>query len=349
MARITDPGQLPRALEKALPPVLWVAGDETLLVVEATDVVRARARELDFSEREVLEIGQHFDLSLLTGATQAMSLFAERRLIELRLAGKPSVAFGEALGTLLPAPGADIAILVTSGKLDRTVTQASWFTSIAAAGLWLEIAPIERDRFGAWVAPRLAKQNQRASESALQMIVDRTEGNPLAAHQEIQRLGLLAPPGEIDLDTVERIVVDSARYEVFALVETALAGQTGRALRMLDGLKAEDAPLPLLSWGLADALRRLAKALQAMQTGQRADSALKAAGVFGKREAAYRRALERLDLHAALRLLRETSRLDRISKGVGASAIESADAWFFAERIVIGLTGVPALAFGQAD
>lgn len=345
MARITDPGQLSRTLADSLAPVLWISGDETLLVVEATDALRTRARELRFTERVVIEVSQHFDLSLLTGATQAMSLFAERRLIELRVAGKPATAFGEALASQMPEPAGDTAILVTSGKLDKTVTQSAWFRRISATGVWLEIAPIERERFGAWIAQRLAGQNQRASEPALQLIADRTEGNPLAAHQEIQRLALLAPAGEIDVEAVERIVVDSARYEVFTLVDIALAGHTGRALRMLDGLKAEDAPLPLLSWGLADALRRLAKVLQTMQGGQRVDSALRAAGVFGKREAAYRRAVQRIDTRTALGLLRETSRLDRIAKGVGDSASETANAWFFAERIVIGLSGVAPLAF----
>ncbi|MGE0310309.1 MAG: DNA polymerase III subunit delta [Lautropia sp.] len=343
MTRLADPEQLGRALERGLAPVAWIAGDETLLVVEAADLVRARARALGFTDRVVLEVGQQADLSMLAGATRSMSLFGERRLIELRVAGKPAAAFGEALGSLLPSPDGDTALLVTSGKLDKTVSQSAWFGAIAGAGLVLEIAPIERERFGAWVAQRLARQQQRASDAALQMIVDRTEGNPLAAHQEIQRLGLLAPAGEIGVDTVDAIVVDSARYEVFSLVEVAMAGQTGRALRMLDGLKAEDAPLPLLSWALADALRRLLKALQAMQGGQRIDGALRTAGIFGRREAASRRALQRLDAKTTLRLLRETARLDRISKGVGDNAVEATDPWFFAERILIGLSGVEPL------
>ncbi len=343
MARLTDPDQLGRALARGLAPAIWIAGDEALLVVEATDLVRARARELGFTERTVIEIGQHADLSMLAGATRSMSLFGDRRLIELRVGGKPSTAFGEALASLLPAPGGDTSLLVSSGKLDKTVTQSAWFDAIAGAGLVLELAPIERERFGSWVAQRLARQQQQASEAALQMIVDRTEGNPLAAHQEIQRLGLLAPAGPIDVDTVDAIVVDSARYEVFSLVEVAMAGQTGRALRMLDGLRAEDAPLPLLSWALADALRRLSKALQAMHGGQRIDGALRAAGIFGRREGPSRRALQRLDAATTMRLLRETARLDRISKGVGANAAETADAWFFAERILIGLSGVEPL------
>lgn len=343
MTRLATAEALERALAKGLAPIHWVAGDEMLLVLEATDRIRARARELGFAERVVLEVGQHFDVSLLVGQTQAMSLFGERRLVDVRLAGKPAKEFGETLARIVPTLGDDTRLLVTGGKLDKTTSASAWFGAIDKAGVCVELPRIERDQFPAWIAARLARQDQRADAATVQLIADRTEGNLLAAHQEIRRLALLAPPGQLQADAVDAIIVDSARFEVFALIDTAMDGQTGRALRMLDGLKAEDAPLPLLSWGLADGLRRLAKVFGAMESGQPLASALRGAGVFGRREPPYRRAVGRLDRPAVLRLLRQTARLDRMAKGVGSAEGGPADPWAAAERVVIGLSGIAPL------
>jgi DNA polymerase-3 subunit delta len=354
MTRISTAEQLARSLGKGLPPITWISGDEVLLVLEAADSVRARARALGFAERSIVQVGAHFDTSLLLEQTQSLSLFSERKLVDVRLAGKPTKDLGEALERSASALGDDCRILVTGGRLERATVNTAWFNALAPSVLLLELQKVDRDRLPQWLAERLARQGQRASRPILALIADRTEGNLLAAHQELQRLALLLPPGDLDLGQVESIVLDSARYEIFGMVDTALAGETARALHMIDSLRSEDAALPLLVWALADCLRRFLKVRQAMDSGQPVASALRSAGIFGKREETFKQAIRRLDAGGALRLLRDTAHLDRMAKGVGGLAGTGAPAafggsdsesqWAAVERIIIGLSGTTRLA-----
>jgi DNA polymerase-3 subunit delta len=354
MTRIATAEQLARSLAKSLPPITWISGDEPLLVTEAADSVRLRARALGVAERSILEVGAHFDTSLLLQQTQSLSLFAERKLVDVRLAGKPTKDLGEALQRSASSLGDDCRILVTGARLERATSNTAWFNALAPLLLLLELPRVERDRLPEWLAQRLARQGQRGSRAALALIADRTEGNLLAAHQELQRLALLLPPGDLDPEKVEEIVLDSARYEIFGLIDAALAGETARSLHMVDRLRAEDAALPLLVWALADCLRRFLKVRETLDAGQAVQSALRSAGIFGKREASFKQALRRLDGNGALRLLRETAHLDRMAKGVGGLAGTGAplafggsdveSQWAAVERIVIALSGAVRLA-----
>ncbi|MGE0798163.1 MAG: DNA polymerase III subunit delta [Lautropia sp.] len=364
MATVKSADAFERALARALPPLVWVSGDEPLLVIEAGDAVRARARAAGFAERSVVEVGVRFDASLLIEAARSLSLFGERKLVDLRLAVKPSRDFGDALAGVLAGLGDDCRLLVSSDRLERATVGTAWFGALAPSLLWYEVPRIERDALPDWLAARLARQQQRASRPVLALIADRTEGNLLAAHQALQRLGLLLPPGELDPDQVAEVVLDSARYAVFGLVDVALAGDPARALRVVDGLRAEDAALPLVAGVLADGLRRLARAQLAVAGGQPVASALRSAGVFGRREAVMQRALPRLSQATVRGLLREAAHLDRIGKGVGgpAGSVDGSggvapapgaavvvtseatqDPWAVVERIVIGLAGAPVL------
>ncbi len=352
-SRFSTAEQLARAIARSLPALTWISGDEALLVLEAADSVRAKARALDFTERPVVEVGAHFDTSLLLEQTQSLSLFSQRKLVDIRIAGKATKDLGDTLQRALASASEDCRLLVTSGRLERATLNTAWFSALAPSMVHLEVPRIERERLPQWLAARLTAQGQQAGEATLALIADRTEGNLLAAHQELQRLALLLPPGRLDPEQVERIVLDSARYDIFGMVDTALAGDTARALRMVDGLRAEDAALPLLVWALADCLRRLLKIGNALGQGQSEQAALRGAGVFGKREILFRRALKRLDRARVWRLLRETAHLDRMAKGVGGlpgtgapPAFGGSDAqsqWSALERVVIGLSGARRL------
>ncbi len=353
MNRIASAEQLGRAIAKRLPPITWVSGDEPLLVLEAADAVRAQARTLGYGERTVIDVGPHFDVSLLLGAAQALSLFASRRLVDVRLAGKPTRELGEALQRSAQAIDEDSRILVTSGRLERATVNTAWFGAFGSALLLLELPKVDRDRLPQWLAERLSRQGQRAPRTALATMADRTEGNLLAARQALQRIALLLPPGDLDPAAIEAVVLDSARYDVFGMVDTALSGDTARTLRMVAGLRAEDTALPLLSWALADCLRRLLKVKQAISAGQPAAAAMRGAGVFGRREALFREALGRLDATMVSALLREVAHLDRMAKGVGGlpgtgapaefGGSDPASQWAAVERIVIALCGQPRL------
>ena len=227
--------------------------------------------------------------------------------------------------------------MVSSQHLEKATTSTAWFEALARQMLWMETPRIDVASLGKWIAERLAAQKQQASPPVLALITERTEGNLLAAHQAIQRLGLLLPPGELPADAVADIVLDSARFELFGLVDAALAGEPARALRMARSLAAEDAAMPLLVWALGDALRKLLRIQQALQLDRVSmQQAMRSAGVFGKREAIMRRALARLDIPTLQQLLQHTAVLDRMAKGVGGSL---SSPWFQAETLLVAMAG----------
>ena len=242
--------QLAAHLHKGVAPLYTVWGDEPLLAQEAGDAIRAAARAAGCTERQVHTVaGNHFDWSSLLGASQALSLFAERQLVEIRIpSGKPGKDGSEALQRYceiaVSKPAADVVTLVQLPKLDRSQQTSAWFAALDAAGVTVRVDPIERGALPQWIAQRLAAQSQRvasgdAGRRTLAFFADRVEGNLLAAHQEVQKLGLLYPPGELAFEQVESAVLNVARYDVFKLGEAVLAGQVARALRMLEGLHAE--------------------------------------------------------------------------------------------------------------
>ena len=255
-------GELAAHLTKALAPAYAIHGDEPLLALEAAHAVRAAARERGFAERVVLEPGRSFDWSELMHAAASLSLFGGRKLIELRLpGGKPGAQGGAAMVAYLERRDADSVLLVSLPRLDRQSQGSAWFTALGASGVVVDVWPVERSRLPAWIAERLARQQQRAPREVLEFLAERVEGNLLAAHQEVQKLALLAPPGELSFDTVQAAVVNVARYDPYDAAEALIAGDTGRYVRVLEGLRAEGEATTLVLFVLSNALF----ALQAMQ------------------------------------------------------------------------------------
>src|SRR2546425_8264902 len=155
--------QLHGHLAKSLAPVYAVHGDEPLLALEAADAVRAAARRQGFSERVVLEPGRGFDWSEFTHAAASLSLFAEKKLVELRLAaGKPGLQGAEAIAAHCGRPSADIMLLVSMPRLDRSTQNAAWFRALAEAGVIIDVYPVDRHRLPAWIAERLARSRPSA-------------------------------------------------------------------------------------------------------------------------------------------------------------------------------------------
>jgi DNA polymerase-3 subunit delta len=297
------PEHLTSHLQKGeLRPVYTVWGDEALLAQEAGDAIRAAARAAGCTERQVHTVaGNHFDWSSLLGASQALSLFAERQLVEIRIpSGKPGKDGSEALQRYCEAAKSkraeDVITLVQVPKLDRQQQSSAWFLALDAAGVMVRVDPIDRKALPQWIAQRLAAQGQRvaggeAGRRALAFFADRVEGNLLAAHQEVQKLGLLHPPGELDFEQVEAAVLNVARYDVFKLGEAVLAGQVARALRMLDGLRAEGEAAVLVHWTLAEDIRGLKRVKDAMNLGKPMPLALREARVWGAKERLFERAV----------------------------------------------------------
>jgi DNA polymerase-3 subunit delta len=308
---------------RGLKPVYTLLGDEPLQQQECADAVRAAARAAGCTEREVFHVaGAHFDWSGVLGAAQSMSLFAEGKVVEIRIpSGKPGKDGSEALQRHCEQPGEGVVTLVLLPRLDGTQMKSGWFAALDAAGVVVRIDPVERSALPAWIARRLAAQGQRVREGAegqhtLAFFADRVEGNLLAAHQEIAKLGLLHPPGELSAEQVEAAVLDVARYDVRQLCDAVLAGQTARAMRILDGLRAEGESAVGVHWQLADDLRALLRVRQALGRGEPLPVALSAARVWGARQRAMERVAPRFSDRAAVRLVGDASVCDGVLKGL---------------------------------
>jgi DNA polymerase-3 subunit delta len=315
--------QLGAQLSKGLRPLYVLWGDEPLLAQEGGDAIRAAARAAGYTERQVHTVsGAHFNWSALLGAAQAMSLFADRQLIEVRIpSGKPGKDGSEALQRYCTHLSDDVLTVVTLPRLDRQQQASAWFTALDGAGVSVRIDPVERKALPQWIAQRLGAQGQRvqggeAGQQALAFFADRVEGNLLAAHQEIQKLALLYPGGELSFSQIEAAVLNVARYDVFKLGEAVLAGQVARALRMLEGLQAEGEAAVLVHWTLAEDIRALKRVKDALAAGRPLALALREARVWGVKERLFERAVPLFTDNALAQLLHAAQVCDGLVKGL---------------------------------
>ncbi|NML26942.1 DNA polymerase III subunit delta [Zoogloea dura] len=315
---ILRPEQLASQLDKALAPLYVLHGNEPLLVLEAGDAIRAAARRQGYAEREVLVAGQGFRWESLQSAAGNMSLFGASKLVDLRIPnGKPGRDGGEALQRYARNLDDGVVTLITLPELDWATRKAAWFTALAEAGVAVELNAPERDRLPEWIARRLANQQQKASADALGFIADHVEGNLLAAHQEILKLGLLHPPGELSLDAVRDAVLNVARYDVDKLRTALLEGDAARCARLLEGLKGEGEAPPLVLWALANEVRSLANLRQGLDEGQQLQGLLKVERIFDdRRKQALQRALPRLGGAQLRTAILHAARIDRMIKGL---------------------------------
>jgi len=320
--------QLPRALARGLARAYLVAGDEPLLVNEAADAIRAAARSAGYGERAVFFVERAFDWAALEESIRSPSLFAERRLIELRMpSGKPErgAALLEALAANAPA---DVLGLVITDRLDRKATDSAWVRAFERSGGFVSVVPIERAALGGWLIARARTLGLTLEPAAAQLIGDRVEGNLLAARQELEKLALLAPGGTVSEALALASVGDSARYDVFQLAAAAAAGDAARTLKVLGGLKAEGVEPTLILWALVRELRGL---LQARAERGRAPPAPLGWNLAARPSA---RALARLERLPLERLIEQAAMTDRILKG-----IERADPWSALTGLAAALAG----------
>jgi DNA polymerase-3 subunit delta len=329
------PEALETALKRGLAPLVWIHGDEPLLVQEAADAVRATARAQGLPSRHVFEVDRWFKPSALQAQTNSLSLFDDGKLIELRFSGKPPKELGQALAESVAQLDASVRLLAISARLDRSVTDSAWFGTLERGGLMVPVYPVERRQLPSWIAERLARQNQRADSATLELIAERVEGNLLAAWQEVRKLALLFGPGELPAQETRAAVLSVARYDAFDLVEAALTGDGSRAMRSLEGLRAEGEAPPLILWALGDAVRTLLRLHEARAAGRPLTQALREARVFGPRERLFEGALKRLAPAVCAQALQRAAQTDRIAKGVAAG-----DTWGALESLAMLLAGV---------
>ena len=322
------PSQLAEHTKRGLKSLYTLHGDEPLLVQEFADSLRATARAQGFTERVVHVVqGAHFDWSGVLASGGSLSLFADKQIIEIRVpSGKPGKDGSVALQQIADRSQGDESTLtlVMLPKLDGMTTKGAWFGALDSYGVTVKFEPIARGMLPQWIAQRLAVQGQRVAageegQRTLQFFADRVEGNLLAAHQEIQKLGLLypSPSGDVlTFEQVENAVLNVARYDVFKLSEAVLGGQSARVARMLDGLQSEGESEVLVHWAISEDIRALKRVKDTIDAGRPMPMALKDHRVWGIKEKLYERVLPNISSAALAHLLTAAHKVDGICKGL---------------------------------
>ncbi len=310
--------QLDGHLRRELQPLYTVFGTEPLLALEASDRIRAKARAEGYTEREVLTADSGFKWNQLALAGNSQSLFASRKLLELRIpTGKPGKEGGEALQNYCKSLPPDTVTLVYVPDLDWRGQKAAWFENLERSGVAVEAKAVPRKALPQWISTRLEAQQQQADAATLDFIASRVEGNLMAAHQEVQKLALLFPTGAITFDQVREVVLDVARYDVFNLGEIMLEGDPLRLARVLDGLQGEGTAAPLVLWALTEEIRAIGKIITGVNSGKPASMMLREARIWGpSHQSAMQSNLSRFTLAQATEALRHAAVIDRMAKGL---------------------------------
>jgi DNA polymerase-3 subunit delta len=324
----------------SLKPLYIFSGDEPLLMMEAMDQLRATAKKMGYTDREVLLQERGFDWGALLSAEQTMSLFGDKRWVDLRIpTGKPGREGAEALKQFsaqiasqsMGPEGPDTIFCIILPKLDGKTKTSAWFSALDEAGMAIQLDSLDRAQLPQWIAGRLKKQDQEVQsgpdgQRALAFVAEQVEGNLIAAHQEIQKLGLLYPAGVLTEEQIRSAILKVARYNVFELTEAILAGDLPRLNRMLDGLKGEGEPLVLILWSVTEELRILSKLKAASDAGESVQNLMRANRIWGNKERLYPMALKRVQPLRLRRAMQVAAGLDRQAKGLHAAELP-ADPW----------------------
>lgn len=325
MKRKVDHDQLLKELQNpqlsTLAPLYIISGEEPLLLVEASDALRAAATRLSYLERNRFTLDARSDWSAVLGSTQNVSLFGDKRLIDLSLpGGKPGKQGGDALMQLaqmaMDNQLFDTTVILQLPRLDRATKNTKWCQALEQAACWTEVVNVGRSALPHWIAQRLARQAQTLEPTSLEWMSDKVEGNLLAAFQEIQKLALIYPSGQISQEQLEHAVLNVARYSIFDLRDAMMSGQTARTLTILEGLQAEGETPILVLWAIGEEIRLLARLAQAQTKRQDINSLLRQFRVFGSREQLLRRALQQIPTSAWPAAIQHLHDLDKLIKGL---------------------------------
>lgn len=327
--------QLPKNLNNKLAPVYLISGDETLLVQEACDTIRQAARKANFNERERHHVDKQFEWSKLLLSSNSLSLFDDKKIIELQIeSGKPGTEGSKAICEYLDNPSEDNLLIIITPKLDSGTQRSKWVKLIEKMGYWIPIWPISSAQLPQWLGQRLQKAGLKADNQAIELLASRIEGNLLAAHQEIEKLTLLSNDEWLSTELIANTVADSARYDVFGLVDKALLGDARSAVKHLNGLKAEGTEAITILWALAREIRTLLTIAHNIEKGQNFSWAAKNAGVWDKRQPLVQQAINRLHYKQLALLLRQANGIDKSIKG-----LRNADTWNELIELTLNLAG----------
>jgi DNA polymerase III subunit delta len=332
------PEQLAQQLKKNLLPIYVVSGEDPLLMQECCDQIRRRAREDGCTEREIIEAAtgnSNSHWQELIASAASMSLFAERKLVELRLpSGKPGAEGSKTFSQYLDMASGDDVLLIVAGKIDKQSTNSKWFKALDSAGAIIQVWPVDSKNLPRWLQNRISMSGMSIDNEALQLLCERVEGNLLAAVQEVEKLKLLADEGRISVDTITASVSNNARYNVFEMADNALKGDSRASLRMLHGLRGEGTEAISALWALEKDIRTLSSAQADCDRGQNPQQALSARRVWNNRMPQMQAALARHNSASLTHLMEQALAVDGSIKGYAAGK-----PWDKLESLIAGLCG----------
>lgn len=329
--------QLPSALEKQLAPIYFLSGDEPLQLGEAADAVRRAAKNAGYDSRELLTVDASFSWSELMQAADSMSIFSEKKVIDLRLpSGKPGTEGSKALVNYCARLPEDTLLLITAGKLEASAKKSKWVTTLEQQGVAIQVWPLAGADLMNWVQQRLQNRGLSTDKSGLRVIVGRVEGNLLAAAQEIEKLYVLYGQGQLSEQQIEIAVVDASRYDVFNLVDAALSGRSERVLKILLGLQHEGIAEPVVLWALTREIRNLIQIKQKFAAGQPKNRVFMQHQVWDKRQKLVTHALNKLNQQDLMKMLLVAAKTDRQIKGQ-----QTGDCWESLLEISLMLARLP--------
>lgn len=315
--------QLPAALEKKLAPIYFISGDEPLQLGEAADAVRLAAKNSGYENRELLTVDAHFSWQDFMQAANAMSIFSDKKIIDLRLpSGKPGMEGSKALVSYCERPPEDTLLLITAAKLEKNATKSKWVTTLERHGVIIQVWPLEGNDLVQWIQQRMQSKGLSANKQGQGLIASRVEGNLLAANQEIEKLYVLYGSATLTTQQIEEVVVDASRYDVFNLVNAALSGRVERVNKILLGVRHEGIAAPIVLWALTREIRSLISIQQQLQAGQPRNTVFKQHQVWDKRQKLVSHALSKLTRQNLLNALLLAAKTDRQIKGE-----QTGDSW----------------------
>jgi len=331
--------QLGGALSRSMASIYLISGDEPLQLGEAADSVRQAAKAQGYSDRLVMDHGTGFNWDELAAISAEMSLFSERRVIDLRLSStKIGTDGSKALAAYAERPSEDDLLLITSPKLEKAQQNAKWVKAIEKIGVLVQVWPIEAAQLPRWVDQRLQSRGLKPEREVASMLAERVEGNLLAAAQEVEKLLLLNGPGSVTIEQMLSAVADSARFDVYGLVDAALQGNLTRVTRMLEGLRGEGLAAPVVLWALAREIRMLSSMRFAIDSGEQPDRVMANHRIWDKRKPLVKKGLQRFPLKRWQQLLQQCGQADRLIKGQ-----ERGDPWLSLSRIASQMAGAKPL------
>ena len=323
--------QLAQQLSNGLTPFYLISGDEPLLVQNAGDQIRNRARTCGYEERELFQVEAGFDWNELFQSANEMSLFANRKIIEIRIPGKLNDNAKKTLLELAERPSEDNLFIVITGKMETSTTKSKWFQQLEKHIGFIQIWPLESKDFGPWIKQQISQRGYTIEAEALTLLADKVDGNLLAAQQEIEKLLLLADSQNIDTELVTQAVGDSARYDVFDLSNSCLEGNLQRSIKILNGLRAEGSEPAIMLWALSRELRTLSTVLTRLNSGQAKRQVFQQNGIWKNRESAFNTALSRFSVNQINILLTQAGRIDSVIKGQ-----QKSDIWMELQALILG-------------